>query len=57
VSQRKRKRIEGPSRRGETIGRLARPTLRSVRKLGFKFTPTMAGYNLIRLPKLIEAAA
>jgi len=27
------------------------------KKLGFKFTLTMAGYNLIRLPKLIEAAA
>ena len=26
-------------------------------KLGFKFTLTMAGYNLIRLPKLIEATA
>jgi hypothetical protein len=26
--------------------------LRSVQKLGFKFTLTMAGYNLIRLPKL-----
>ena len=32
--------------------------LRGVQKLGFKFTLTMAGYNLkIRLPKLIEAAA
>jgi hypothetical protein len=28
--------------------------MRGVRKLGFKFTLTMAGYNLIRLPKLIE---
>jgi hypothetical protein len=28
-----------------------------VKKLGFKFTLTMASYNLIRLPKLIEAAA
>jgi hypothetical protein len=31
--------------------------LRGIEKLGFKFTPTMASYNLIRLPKLIEAAA
>jgi hypothetical protein len=31
--------------------------LRGVKKLGFEFTLTMAGYNLIRLPKLVEAAA
>jgi hypothetical protein len=29
---------------------------RGIGKLGFKFTLTMASYNLIRLPKLIEAA-
>ena len=57
VSQKKRKRIEEPFGWGKTIGGLARPMLRGVRKLGFKFTLTMAGYNLIRLPKLIEAAA
>jgi hypothetical protein len=57
VSQQKRKRIEEPFGWGKTIGGLARPMLRGVRKLGFKFTLTMAGYNLIRLPKLIEAAA
>jgi hypothetical protein len=28
--------------------------LRGVKKLGFKFTLTMASYNLIRLPRLIE---
>jgi transposase len=55
VSQKKRKRIEEPFGWGKTIGGLARPMLRGVRKLGFKFTLTMAGYNLIRLPKLIEA--
>ena len=55
VSQQKRKRIEEPFGWGKTIGGLARPMLRGVRKLGFKFTLTMAGYNLIRLPKLIEA--
>jgi hypothetical protein len=42
---------------GQTIGGLARPMLRGVRKLGFKFTLTMAGYDLIRLPKLIAATA
>jgi transposase len=57
VSQKKRKRIEETFGWGKTIGGLARPMLRGVRKLGFKFTLTMAGYNLIRLPKFIEAAA
>jgi len=57
VSQRKRKRIEEPFGRGKTIGGLARPMLRGVEKLGFKFTLTMARYNLIRLPKLIAAQA
>ena len=57
VSQQKRKRIEEPFGWGKTIGGLARPMLRGVKKLRFKFTLTMAGYNLIRLPKLIEAAA
>jgi hypothetical protein len=28
-----------------------------VKKLGFQFTLTMASYNLIRLPRLIAAAA
>lgn len=57
VSQQKRKRIEEPFGWAKTIGGFARPMLRGVKKLGFKFTLTMAGYNLIRLPKLIEAAA
>jgi hypothetical protein len=55
VSQRKRKRIEEPFGWGKTIGGLTRPMLRGVKKLDFKFTLTMAGYNLIRLPKLIAA--
>jgi Transposase DDE domain len=57
ASQQTRKRIEEPFGWGKTIGGLARPMLRGVQKLGFKFTLTMAGYNLIRLPKLLEAAA
>jgi hypothetical protein len=57
VSQQKRKRIEEPFGWGKTIGGLARPMLRGARKLGFKFTLTMASYNLIRIPKLIAAAA
>jgi hypothetical protein len=41
----------------KTIGGLAWPMLRGIKKLGFKFTLTMAGYNLIRPPKLVEATA
>ena len=57
VSQQKRKRIEEPFGWGKTIGGLARPMLRGARKLAFKFTLTMAGYNLIRIPKLLAAMA
>ncbi len=57
VSQQKRKRIEEPFGWGKTIGGLARPMLRGVKKLGFKFTLTMAGYNLIKLPRLLGAVA
>jgi len=57
VSQRKRKRIEEPFGWGKTIGGLARPMLRGIRKLQFKFTLTMASYNLIRIPKLLAATA
>jgi transposase len=57
VSLQKRKRIEEPFGWVKTIAGLARPMLRGVRKLGFKFTLAIAGYNLIRLPRLIEAAA
>jgi transposase len=57
VSQQKRKRIEEPFGWGKTIGGLARPMLRGAKKLGFKFILTMASYNLIRLPKLVEVPA
>jgi len=36
---------------------LARPMLRGVKKLDFKFTLTMAAYDLIKLPRLIGAIA
>ena len=49
ASQRTRKRIEEPFGWGKTIGGLARPMLRGVKKLDFKFTLTMAGYNLTRI--------
>ena len=49
MSQQKRK-LE------ELLG-FAQPMLRGAQKRGFKFTLTMARYSLIRLPKLIGAAA
>ena len=52
-----RKRIEEPFGWARRSADFARPMLRGVEKLGFKFTLTMAGYNLIRLPKLIAAQA
>jgi transposase len=55
ISQQKRKRTEEPFGWAKTIGGLARPMLRGIKKLDFKFTLTMAGYNLIRLPKLLAA--
>jgi Transposase DDE domain len=55
ISQRKRKRVEEPFGWGKTIGGLARPMLRGVKKLDFKFTLTMAAYDLIKLPRLIRA--
>src|SRR5262249_33149500 len=45
--------VEEPFGWGKTIGGLARPMLRSVKKLDFKFTLTMAAYDLIKLPRLI----
>jgi Transposase DDE domain len=57
ISQQKRKRTEEPFGWGKTIGGLARPMLRGVARLRFKFTLTMAAYDLIRLPKLLEASA
>ena len=57
ISRRKRKRVEEPFGWGKTIGGLARPLLRGVKKLDFKFTLTMAAYDLIKLPRLIGAAA
>ena len=57
ISQQKRKLVEEPFGWAKTIGGLARPMLRGAQRLGFKFTLTMAAYDLIRLPKLIGAAA
>ena len=48
---------EEPFGWGKTIGGLARPMLRGVKKLDFKFTLTMAAYDLIKLPRLIGVTA
>ncbi len=55
ISQQKRKLTEEPFGWAKTIGGLARPMLRGVARLQFKFILTMAAYNLIRLPKLLGA--
>jgi hypothetical protein len=45
-----RKRVEEPFGWGQAIGVLARPMLRGVKKLDFKFSLTMAAYDAIKLP-------
>lgn len=57
ISQQKRKRTEEPFGWGKTIGGLARPMLRGAKRLAFKFTLTMAAYDLVRLPNLLAAPA
>jgi hypothetical protein len=57
ISQQKRKRTEEPFGWAKTIGGLARPMLRGAARLRFKFTLTMAAYDLIRLPKLLGSPA
>ena len=57
ISQKKCKLVEEPFGWGKTIGGLARPMLRGVRRLDFKFTLTLAAYDLIKLPKLLAAPA
>jgi len=57
ISQQKRKRIEEPFGWAKTIGGLARPMLRGAARMAFKFTLTMAAYDLVRLPKLLGSPA
>jgi transposase len=57
ISQQKRKRIEEPFGWAKTIGGLARPMLHGAARMRFKFTLTMAAYNLVRLPKLLNSPA
>jgi transposase len=53
LSQKKRKLIEEAFGWAKTIGGMARPMFRGAARLSFKFTLTMAAYDLIRLPKLL----
>jgi transposase len=55
VSQRIRKRIEEVFGWGKTVGPLARTMLRGTERVGAQFTFAVAGYNLVRLPKLLAA--
>jgi transposase len=56
ASQKKRKLIEEAFGWTKTIGGIGRMKLKGKCRLGFAFTLLMAAYNLIRLPKLLNAA-
>jgi transposase len=57
VSQRIRKRIEEAFGWMKILGGQAKTRFRGVERVGFAFTFTAAAYNLVRLPKLLEAPA
>lgn len=57
ISMRRRKLVEEPFGWAKTIGGLARPKLKGLARQGFAFTFIMAAYDLVRLPRLIAAAA
>ena len=56
ISQRVRKRIEEAFGWAKSIAGLAKTKLRGTKRVAFKFTFTMAAYNLIRMPKLLAEA-
>jgi hypothetical protein len=56
ASQRKRKLVEEAFGWGKTIAGLAKVKLRGLPRVRFKFTFTMAAYNLIRMRRLLAAA-
>ena len=56
ISQRIRKRIEEAFGWAKTITGLGKTKLRGTKRVAFKFTFTMAAYNLIRMPRLLAAA-
>ena len=55
VSQRVRKRIEEAFGWAKAVAGLAKTKLRGTRRVAFRFTFTMAAYNLIRMPRLLAA--
>jgi len=57
ASQRIRKRIEEAFGWMKTVGGMRRPMLRGTDRVGWAFTFVAAAYNLVRLPKLLAAAA
>ena len=57
TSQRIRKRIEEAFGWMKTIGGMRRPMRRGTERVGWSFTFVAAAYNLVRLPKLLMAAA
>jgi transposase len=57
VSQRIRKRIEEGFGWMKTIGTMRKTRHRGTARVGWMFTLTAAAYNLVRLPKLLQAAA
>ena len=57
VSQRIRKRIEEAFGWAKTVAGLRKMRHRGLPRVGWQFTLAMAAYNLVRLPKLLAAAA
>ena len=57
TSQRIRKRIEEAFGWMKTLGGMRRPMRRGTERFGWSFTFAAAGYNLVRLPKLLNVAA
>ncbi|AHB48051.1 transposase [Hyphomicrobium nitrativorans NL23] len=56
-SQRKRKRVEEPFGWAKTIAGMAKVKVRGLARVRHAFTFAMAAYNLIRMPRLLAAAA
>lgn len=54
VSQKRRKIIEEAFGWAKAFGGLARPKFKGVARQGFFFTFTMAAYDLVRLPRLLD---
>jgi len=52
-----RKRIEGVFDWGKEVGGMRRMLLRGLARVGWAFTLRVTAYNLVRLPKLVGAAA